>query len=66
MFYELQPQAQKDNYRKMLSIVGALTQLFSESDCPYLAYRAHENIFCKIIPQLVQKNNAAQKFSLLP
>jgi hypothetical protein len=47
MFYELQPQAQKDNYKKMLSIVGALTQLFSESDCPYLAYRAHENIFCK-------------------
>lgn len=47
MFYELQPQAQRDNYKKMLSIVGALTQLFSESDCPYLAYRAHENIFCK-------------------
>ena len=47
MFYELQPQAQKDNCKKMLSIVGALTQLFSESDCPYLAYRAHENIFCK-------------------
>ncbi len=47
MFYELQPQIQRDNYKKMLSIVGALTQLFSESDCPYLAYRAHENIFCK-------------------
>lgn len=47
MFYELQPQIQRDNYKKMLSIVGSLTQLFSESDCPYLAYRAHENIFCK-------------------
>ena len=47
MFYELQPQIQKENYKKMLSIVGSLTQLFSESDCPYLAYRAHENIFCK-------------------
>ena len=47
MFYELQPQLQKENYKKMLSIVGGLTQLFSESDCPYLAYRAHENIFCK-------------------
>lgn len=47
MFYELQPQDQRENYKKMLSIVGSLTQLFSESDCPYLAYRAHENIFCK-------------------
>lgn len=47
MFYELQPQIQRENYKKMLSIVGSLTQLFSVSDCPYLAYRAHENIFCK-------------------
>ena len=47
MFYELQPRIQRENYKKMLSIVGSLTQLFSESDCPYLAYRAHENIFCK-------------------
>lgn len=47
MFYELQPQNQKENYKKMLSILGGLTQLFSESTCPYLAYRAHENIFCK-------------------
>ena len=47
MFYELQPQIQTENYKRMLSIVGSLTQLFSESECPYLAYRAHENIFCK-------------------
>ncbi len=47
MFYELQPQYQKNNYKKMLSIIGNLTELFSESDCPYLPYRAHENIFCK-------------------
>lgn len=47
MFYEKQPQKQKLNYKKMLSIIGNLTVLFSESDCPYLPYRAHENIFCK-------------------
>lgn len=47
MFYENQPAAQRENYKKMLSIVGSLTQLFSASDSPYLAYRAHENIFCK-------------------
>jgi hypothetical protein len=47
MFYELQPQEQRENYKKMLAIMGSLTQLFSESASPYLAYRAHENIFCK-------------------
>lgn len=47
MFYENQPINQQENYKKMLSIVGNLTLLFSESDCPYLPYRAHENIFCK-------------------
>ncbi|MDF2537158.1 MAG: hypothetical protein K0S76_179 [Herbinix sp.] len=31
----------------MLSIVGSLSELFSESASPYLHYRAHENIFCK-------------------
>lgn len=27
--------------------MGQLSKLFSESPCPYLAYRAQENIFCK-------------------
>ena len=47
MFYENQPLNQCENYKKMLSIVGSLTRLFSENNCPYLPYRAHENIFCK-------------------
>ena len=47
MFYENQPVAQQEQYKKMLSIVGNLSALFSESASPYLHYRAHENIFCK-------------------
>ncbi len=47
MFYEQQPLEQQNNYKKMLTIIGNLTNLFSESNCPYLPYRAHENIFCK-------------------
>lgn len=47
MFYDNQPTANKQNYKQMLSIIGNLTLLFSESNCPYLPYRAHENIFCK-------------------
>lgn len=47
MFYENQPALQREQYKRMLSIIGNLTLLFSESPCPYLPYRAHENIFCK-------------------
>ena len=47
MLYENQSVLQKSNYKHILSIIGNLTLLFSESNCPYLPYRAHENIFCK-------------------
>lgn len=46
MFYDKQSFLNKKNYKEMLQIIGQLSNLFSESDCPYLAYRAHENIFC--------------------
>ena len=49
MFYDKQPLVNKENYKKMLSVMGRLSNLFSESNCPYLAYRAHENIFCKYL-----------------
>lgn len=47
MFYEYQTEDQKEQYKRMLTIIGNLTLLFSESTSPYLPYRAHENIFCK-------------------
>ena len=49
MFYDIQPQELKEKYKKMLTIIGNLTLLFSESECPYLPYRCHENIFCKYL-----------------
>ena len=49
MFYERQPEELRSNYKKMLTIIGNLTLLFSESNCPYLPYRCHENIFCKYL-----------------
>lgn len=49
MFYKNQPVENQENYKKMLTIIGNLTLLFSESDCPYLPYRCHENIFCKYL-----------------
>ena len=47
MFYENQPKKQQIEYKEMLCVMGNLTRLFSESDCPYLPYRTHENVFCK-------------------
>ena len=52
MFYEKQPEEQRNNYKKMLEIIGSLTLLFSESNSPYLPYRCHENIFCKYFEAL--------------
>lgn len=49
MFYDKQPLSNQEEYKNMLKIMGQLSNLFSESDCPYLAYRAHENIFCRYL-----------------
>lgn len=49
MFYDKQPSSNQENYKKMLTTMGQMSNLFSESDCPYLAYRAHENIFCRYL-----------------
>ena len=47
MFYDNQPYTLKERYKEMLTILGSLTLLFSESESPYLSYRAHENAFCR-------------------
>lgn len=47
MFYENQPELQREDYKSMLALVGSLSNLFADSEKPMLYYRAHENIFCK-------------------
>ena len=47
MFYTQQPQDQLDRYITLLQKIGALSNLFSDSDVPALYYRAAENIFCR-------------------
>ena len=47
MFFNAQEKYQKDEYEKFLKIVGSLSNLFSESQIPYLYYRVAEKIFCK-------------------
>lgn len=46
MFLRNQSQEQKEKYIQLLASIGSLSRLFSDSDIPYLYYRAHENIFC--------------------
>ena len=47
MFFDLQKKEQQERYKTLLKNMGALSNLFSENDAPYLPYRAHENIFCR-------------------
>ena len=47
VFYDRQPEEHKENYKRMLTIVGKLSRLFSTAEEPYLYYRAHENVFAK-------------------
>jgi len=47
MFLKNQPKDNIEEYYNLLRIVGGLSNLFSDSNVPYLYYRAAENIFCK-------------------
>jgi DNA (cytosine-5)-methyltransferase 1 len=38
-----------ENYYNSLIMVGGLSKLFSDSDSPYLNYRATENLFCEFL-----------------
>lgn len=47
MFFETQTIKQKQKYQDFLKIAGCLSNLFSESEIPYLYYRVAEKIFCR-------------------
>lgn len=47
MFYTHQTEESKEEYEKFLKVVGSLSNLFSESNVPYLYYRIAEKLFCK-------------------
>jgi len=45
-FWQKQSVGSKKDYIEYLKLIGALSNLFSDSQDPYLYYRAHENLFC--------------------
>lgn len=46
MFYELQSKEKRNLYIRLLGAIGSLSNLFSNSESPYLSYRVMENAFC--------------------
>ncbi len=47
MFYSDQKNIKKHKYQDFLKVVGGLSNLFSDSNIPYLYYRIAEKIFCR-------------------
>lgn len=46
-FFKNQIVGEQIKYIELLKVTGALSNLFAESENPFLYYRAMENIFCK-------------------
>lgn len=47
MFFNNQTKSQKKEYQDFLKIAGCLSNLFSDSEIPYLYYRVAEKVFCR-------------------
>jgi hypothetical protein len=47
MFYLNQDNWRQKEYQENLELIGSLSNLFSESDVPFLHYRIVETLFCK-------------------
>ncbi len=47
-FYNVQDIEKRKQYLNYLAKLGLLSKLFTDSSIPYLYYRAHENLFCKV------------------
>ncbi len=47
MFFETQSEKQRQEYQDFLKIAGCLSNLFSDSEVPYLYYRVAEKVFCR-------------------
>lgn len=48
LLWNQMPSDQQSEYKQILQIIGSLSNLFSDNTSPYLYYRAHENLFCRV------------------
>ncbi len=47
MFLNTRKVEEIETYKKLLQIVGSLSNLFADTNVPYVSYRVSENLFCK-------------------
>jgi hypothetical protein len=47
VFFSNQNPDKQSEYERLLQGAGALSELFSDNDIPFLHYRMAENMFCK-------------------
>ena len=45
--YENTEPSDREQYKNLLRALGALSNLYSDSEIPYLYYRGAEKVFCK-------------------
>jgi len=47
MFFKAQTDKQRQEYQDFLKVAGCISNLFSDSEIPYLYYRVAEKVFCR-------------------
>lgn len=48
MFIQTRSNDELNTYKKLLRIIGSLSNLFAETNIPYISYRVSENLFCRV------------------
>lgn len=48
MILDTRTSTELSSYKKLLRVIGSLSNLFSDSSVPYLNYRISENLFCRV------------------
>ena len=49
LYLEKTTEEQRSRYDKLLVMMGALSNLFSDNEKPFLHYRVTENLFCRCL-----------------
>lgn len=48
MFINTRTNDELDSYKKLLRVIGSLSNLFADTSVPYISYRVSENLFCRV------------------
>jgi hypothetical protein len=48
MFIQTRTNEELKSYKKLLRVIGSLSNLFADTNVPYISYRVSENLFCRV------------------